>query len=87
MLRLGNLCTLDFLLTDTSENLHRLNLDDDRDDDDDADDADDDGDDDDGDDDRDDGDLCKLDFLLTDTSVGELASLEEKSSSPLLLPS
>ena len=33
------------------------------------------------------GDLCKLDFLLTDTSVGELASLEEKSSSPLLLPS
>ena len=32
-------------------------------------------------------DLCKLDFLLTETSVGELASLEEKSSSPLLLPS
>ena len=52
MLRLGNLCTLDFLLTDTSENLHHLNLDDDCDDDDDADD--DDGDDDNGDDDDDD---------------------------------
>ena len=46
---------------------------------------DDDGDDDGDGDQVDDDDLCKLAFL--DTYVGELASMEEKSSSSFLLPS